>query len=380
MHHFTALPLGPVEEDAPWEELLGELQGALEGQEVSLLREVLFGEAALAPALESARRAALAARGLEPDLPWTLVGCTPCRGGGLAGVQVFGVSGPGIKANSCTTLRREGRAVGRLLEAGEARLAVLSDVNGLESEDGAPSSPEDEAERMFRRADELAQAFGFSYRQVARSWIYIQRLLDWYGRFNSVRDQAFRRFGLITPDGPVHLPASTGIQGAHPAGAECFMDMLLMDGVSGAPPAMSVMRSGHQCEASDYGSSFARGIRLELGGAEMLLVSGTASINLAGETVHLGDGAAQIRETLSAVDTLLKPAGAGPRDIAACVAFCKTPEVYRQWQQSMEQAGHALAAAIPVLAHVCRDDLLFELEPTAVVAQRARDQAERSSL
>ena len=363
-----------------WEDLFGDLWGEVERLGISPLREVLFGEAALAPELERSRGAVLAAHGLELDLPWTMVGCTPCLGGGVAGVQLFGVSGSGVRAGSCVTLRREGRAVGRLLEAGGARLAVLSDINGLRAGGGPGEGPEAEAERMFRLAEESVEAFGFSFRQVARTWIYIPRLLGWYGGFNRVRDKAFRRLGLISSEGPVHLPASTGIQGKHSDGAECFMDMLLVDSASGTPHAMSVMRSGHQCEASDYGSSFARGMRLELGGAEVLLVSGTASINLAGETVHHGDGAAQVRETLSAVSTLLEPAGAELRDLVSSVAFCKTPEVFHQWQQAVAEAGGPLAAAIPVLADVCREDLLFELEPTAVVDQRLRDQAERSSL
>ena len=49
-------------------------------------------------------------------------------------------------------------------------------------------------------------------------------------------------------------------------------------------------------EAYDYSkpSSFSRGLRIDLGGVAILLISGTASIDEYGQTVHAGDFRAQL--------------------------------------------------------------------------------------
>ena len=49
----------------------------------------------------------------------------------------------------------------------------------------------------------------------------------------------------------------------------------------------------HLNEAYDYGSAFSRGMRIDLNGLTILLISGTASIDEAGQTVHVGDFRAQ---------------------------------------------------------------------------------------
>jgi hypothetical protein len=46
-------------------------------------------------------------------------------------------------------------------------------------------------------------------------------------------------------------------------------------------------------EAYDYGSAFSRGMRIDLNGVSILLISGTASIDERGNTVHVGDFRAQ---------------------------------------------------------------------------------------
>ena len=50
-------------------------------------------------------------------------------------------------------------------------------------------------------------------------------------------------------------------------------------------------------EAYDYKSSFSRGLRIDLNGLRILLISGTASIDEQGNTVHVGDFSAQLRRT-----------------------------------------------------------------------------------
>ena len=52
-------------------------------------------------------------------------------------------------------------------------------------------------------------------------------------------------------------------------------------------------------------SSFSRGMRIDLGELAILLISGTASIDERGNSVHIGDFRAQMRRTLHNITGLL---------------------------------------------------------------------------
>jgi len=60
-----------------------------------------------------------------------------------------------------------------------------------------------------------------------------------------------------------------------------------------------------------------RGIAIDLGNLTILLISGTASIDEQGRSIHIGDLRAQTRRTFS---NIYRPAGVGRRDLARCGA------------------------------------------------------------
>src|ERR1017187_7752141 len=69
-------------------------------------------------------------------------------------------------------------------------------------------------------------------------------------------------------------------------------------------------------EAYDYPkpSSFARGMRLDIKGVTILLISGTASIDDRGQSVHIGDFRAQTKRTYENITKLLRAEGATWKD------------------------------------------------------------------
>src|SRR5450631_839392 len=70
-------------------------------------------------------------------------------------------------------------------------------------------------------------------------------------------------------------------------------------------------------EAYDYPkpSSFSRGMRIDFNGMTTLLISGTASIDEYGNSVHIGDFAAQQARTYDNITRLLASEGATWKDV-----------------------------------------------------------------
>src|ERR1035437_10916122 len=76
-------------------------------------------------------------------------------------------------------------------------------------------------------------------------------------------------------------------------------------------------------EAPDYGSAFSRGLRLEFNGMTMLDISGTASIDRHGKSVHVGDFRAQLRQTFDNITALLESEGATWKDVVRTRCFLR---------------------------------------------------------
>jgi len=125
-------------------------------------------------------------------------------------------------------------------------------------------------------------------------------------------------------------------------------------------------------EASDYGSAFSRGMRIDLNGLTILLISGTASIDENGQTVHVGDFRAQQRRTYENITKLLASEGATWHDIVRTTCYLR--DIERDYQAFNEertaffkqQGLDPLPASTGIQAILCRPDLLIEIEAIAM--------------
>ena len=128
-------------------------------------------------------------------------------------------------------------------------------------------------------------------------------------------------------------------------------------------------------EAYDYAkpSSFSRGVRIDLAGATMLLLSGTASVDEAGRTVHEGDFAAQCLRTLGNLTALLAAEDASWHDVVRTTCYLR--DIDRDYApfNEVRTAFFAalgldpLPASTGIEARLCRPDLLVEIEAIALV-------------
>lgn len=127
-------------------------------------------------------------------------------------------------------------------------------------------------------------------------------------------------------------------------------------------------------EAFDYPrpSSFSRALRIDLNGLAILLISGTASVDENGETVHVGDFRAQLRRTYWNITELLTAAGATWKDVVRTTCYLRDIErdygVFNEERTAFfaAQKLDPLPASTGIQAILCRPDLLVEIEAIAM--------------
>jgi enamine deaminase RidA (YjgF/YER057c/UK114 family) len=127
-------------------------------------------------------------------------------------------------------------------------------------------------------------------------------------------------------------------------------------------------------EAYDYGSAFTRGLRVELPGATMLLLSGTASIDEEGRTVHEGDLEAQCMRTYRNLTRLLAAEGASWHDVVRTTCYLRDIErdydVFNRMRTYFFRDVVGLdpvPASTGIQVRLCRSDLLVEIELMAII-------------
>ena len=119
-------------------------------------------------------------------------------------------------------------------------------------------------------------------------------------------------------------------------------------------------------------SSFSRGLRVDLNGLSILLISGTASIDESGKSVHIGDFRAQMRRTLKNISGLLESEGCTWHDVVRTTCYLRDIERdYEAFNEERtafyrEQGLDPLPASTGIQAILCRPELLIEIEAIAM--------------
>jgi enamine deaminase RidA (YjgF/YER057c/UK114 family) len=153
------------------------------------------------------------------------------------------------------------------------------------------------------------------------------------------------------------------------------VDTELLEAIAHAPVEKRAI-TNLKClnEAFHYAkpSSFSRGMRIDLNGLAILLISGTASIDEQGVSVHVGDFRAQLRRTYWNITQLLEAEGATWKDIVRTTCYLRDIERdYAAFNEErtaffQEQGLDPLPASTGIQAILCRPELLIEIEAIAM--------------
>lgn len=271
----------------------------------------------------------------------------------LCGTHLWAISGMARLGG----LELDGRTIGSVFEDGHAQYCRLG---GLLPKDASRSRREQAAE-IFQQMQAVLQANGMEFSHVIRTWFYNDNILDWYDDFNRVRNGFFRKKRVL--EGLV--PASTGIGGRNVAGTALAGGLLAVRAIGKGVRAFAVP-SPLQFPALEYGSSFSRAVELDLPDHRRLYVSGTASIDPSGRTVHVGDPEGQVKLTMEVVYAILESRGMDWASVVRALAYFKHANDAPIFEEYRTVNNVPKFPVVVVENDICRDELLFEIEVDAI--------------
>ncbi len=125
-------------------------------------------------------------------------------------------------------------------------------------------------------------------------------------------------------------------------------------------------------------SSFSRGLRLDIGGFTVLLISGTASVSEEGKAVHIGDFRAQTWRTYRNITQLLNAENMTWHDVVRTTNYLR--DIERDYKDFNEirtsffswMGLDPLPASTGIQARLCWETLLVEIEAIAISPTRPK--------
>lgn len=364
-YYITVTPHTDV--DAPVPELAAglyrELIPFLEENEIQVIQEKIHGNASALDEFVAARERVLTEAGFDSGIPFTYVEGRSIELPELSSIQIWGIRSH-VKSVSVRT-DMDPTTPARVLSGDGFELVYCPRIHGYdEANPGHKGCVTRQCQTVFDRTTAAMARFGMSFHDVARTWVYSRRLLDWYGEFNAIRTKHFREVGIYSTGKDPVFPASTGIQGRY-SDEEIFLDALAVSGFEMEP----VVTTSRQHQAFGYGSAFSRGMVVKHEGYRTVYVSGTASINALGESTYIGNTEIQTLDTLMNIASLLEDQGGSLKHICMGTVYCKNRAAYEAYTRTLRLLGIPEMPLVCVEADVCRHELLIEIEAVAMIRE-----------
>lgn len=342
--HLTLQPL-PGEKPA---EMVHRLSLALRIRNAAVVRHEVFGSNTVRGEVVSALKHEFG----RLDWPIMWVEGLAVPGQSIAGMHIFAVAGTQVD-----TLDLDGRPIARIYNDGRARHCLLGEV----MPSNRTFSKADQCRQTFDQMEQILARADMKMTNVVRTWFFLEDILSWYELFNQIRNEFYRAqnvFGGL-------MPASTGIGGTNPWGMKMIAGVWATERISTEVTVDEVL-SPMQQSSLDYGSAFSRAVQITTPAGQRLFVSGTASIDKTGQSVHRGNIQKQIALTMDVVREILISKGLNFSDVTRATAYFKDIKdisVLQTWQR---EQGVDLFPVVAAQGEICRDELLFEIELDAV--------------
>lgn len=235
----------------------------------------------------------------------------------------------------------------------------------------APSALHAATEEAYREICATLDTLGYPH--LLRVWNYLPDInrdtdgIERYRHFNRARAHALSASGRAVR-GRVPAASALGAASGSPL-VVYFLAARAAPAFIENPRQMSAYRYPRQ-----YGSHspvFSRATLLRQRDSLTLFISGTASI-VGHRSIHVGDTAAQTRETLTNIAALLEEANRVERSARfslgslACKVYVRRPADLPTIRAELAAALEPGSRVIYLQADICRQDLLVEIEATGM--------------
>ena len=291
-----------------------------------IVHERIFGSESMHMLITDIRKESYEKNGIDCRSSFTYVNAVCVKNEGLAGVHIQAISTDKYNISSINGL--DGNIVGIKWSNPDCDFLSLHSVHS----NNFDASLYDQTKEVFYNISKLLGREGINFKNVCRTWIYLDHILSQYDDFNKGRNEVFKEFGLITSMDSesdyekINLPASTGIEGGNIYGASCIIDVSV---IKPKTDKINIYNESGvlQNSAFRYGSAFSRSMVVEdkTNNTKLLYLSGTASINKTGDSVFIDDIQGQIKTTFDTIDKLLKNNNLTLSNICEGTVFLKSP-------------------------------------------------------
>lgn len=293
------------------------------------------------------------------DWPMLWVQGDVCPGAHMAGMSAFALDGQPVRRVTLAD-----RMVGSAWSDSDADYCLLAGVLPADFTAGRGA----QTHSCFEQIETALRKVGMDFSHVARTWFYLDNLLNWYGEFNAARTKFFQSRGVFER----LVPASTGIGAKNPSGAALAACALAVRPKHDRVRIQEII-SPLQCPATKYRSSFSRAVEMTFPDHRTLMISGTASIAPDGKTVFADNTVKQIHLTLDVVEAILKSRGMDWQNTTRAVAYFHDIRALPIFEACCHERGIPPLPLAPAHAAVCRADLWFEIELDAMALTPAPD-------
>jgi len=240
----------------------------------------------------------------------------------------------------------------------------------------APSALQAATEQVYREICATLDALGYPH--LLRVWNYLPDInrdtggIERYRQFNRARQHALSACGRAVR-GKVPAASALGAVSGSPL-VVYFLAGRVAPAFIENPRQMSAYR--YPREYGSHRPVFSRATLLRQRDSLTLFISGTASI-VGHRSIHVGDTAAQTRETLANIAALLEEANRVERAARfslgslACKVYVRRPQDLPVIRAELTRALEPASRAIYLQADICRQDLLVEIEATGMCPLKA---------
>lgn len=274
-----------------------------------------------------------------------------------------------LSREACSIIEQaplNGSKIAVLLKTSDAAAPFIFQSYRLSQEDATCNNSYLELTIIFERYLKELKAKGLDMAtHLARTWIYVSDIDNNYNGVVRARNDVFKSYGLSVD---THFIASTGIGGnTETRNAYVGMDFLTYPDIK-EEDKLYLKALDHLSPTHDYGVSFERGTRLELPDKYIYYISGTASIDKKGNTIHEGNLAKQTNRLIENIEALLNEGDATLDDIRYFIVYLRDVSDYPETEHYMKKHFSHIPYII-VNAKVCRPSWLIEME---CVAEKAK--------